>query len=299
MRSIEPPRVRAPTACAVALALLAAGPRADAMPAGHAPGKRGKPEKPEDVKKIKPRRKGLPAEESPPGARAPGHHLPGPRAAREAVCLVEITNRDGAPLRRMKLIAFEDGVYHVRSKTGDELKLAESEVSSVRFLPLPDKMPAKPATAKRHDDPAGKGPDRRENTPPRRPLTEGRPLAEAVRRAAEVRRLFEYRQVLRETRREGRLAEHVAGLKEGLRDAVSVKEAAGLLWALGVAHHDEHGRLPTQEEWRALTAHIRDETVKAGLKSAAPEIVRRLAQAIYRLRQQPFRRGIGRKRPAP
>ncbi len=177
-------------------------------------------------------------------------------AERKPICAVVITGARGLP-SKVRLLAFEDGVYHVRTRDGREIAVPEAEVKSVRFSPLVKPEPRRPKAPKR---PPGR--DKGHRGP-----SDKRPFPR-------FRELREKRAELKSLHQRGRLDGHIHDLRSLLHHAASVKEAGRLLAELNMAH-DEKGEPLTAKEWRALVGSIADPKVRARTAGLARGIFRR------------------------
>ncbi len=169
------------------------------------------------------------------------------------ICVVEITDARGLP-SKVLLLAFEDGVYHVRTRDGREIAVPEAEVKSVRFSPLGSDGPRRPKAPKR---PPGRDKRRREPS-------DKRPFPRFREKRAELKNLH----------RRGRLEGHIHDLKSLLHHAASPLEAGRLLAELRMAHN-ERGEPLTDKEWRALVGSIADPKVRARTAERARGVFKR------------------------
>lgn len=175
-----------------------------------------------------------------------------------ALCHVKIVDIDGLPLAPMGLVAFDDGVYRLRTEDGREIKIPDKELSSVTFVPVPDPR----RNDKNGDVPADRrGPpkDSREDGDFRPPGHDGRggPLA---RRKDEFDRL-------NRLKRAGELGREIETLKARLRKASNSLEAAMLVRRIVAAKSVEDGTVPTDKDIRALLAIIERADIRERLKN--------------------------------
>lgn len=211
----------------------------------------------------------------------------------EPVCRVRIVDERGFELAGA-LLAFEDGVYHVRGPDGKVIELPEKDVRSVSFAPLEAltdlrglrPKPPKPKPPAHPDRPGLAA----------RPRPDGRRDDQAGRLVREiVVKSWERLRRLSELNMEGRLDEHIRKLSSDLRDAKSLKDAGRLLAELRIARNVKREPL-TVEEWRTLVNSIADPVVRA----QAVEIARRLFRPPGPPRRGPGEwKGPRRRPPGP
>ena len=118
--------------------------------------------------------------------------------------------------------------------------------------------------------------------------------------------------MLREVKRQGRLEEHVAGLRKRLSEATSSATALNVFRALLIAQYEKTKLPPGHDESRKLIESIANARVRDEVRKAAPDAIRRLNFALQRMRWggRPFdgparpgrrgpRPGMDRTRPGP
>ncbi len=187
------------------------------------------------------------------------------------ICVVEITDARGLP-SKVLLLAFEDGVYHVRTRDGREIEVPEAEVKSVRFSPLESDGPRRPPAPKR---PPGR--DRGRRGP-----SDERPFPR-------FRELREKRAELKSLHQQGRLDGHIHDLKSLLHRASSPMEAGKLLAELNMAHNVK-GEPLTAKELRALVGSVADPKVRARTMGLARRIFKRRGPPDWKRRRPRPRR---------
>ena len=177
----------------------------------------------------------------------------------KALCLVKITDKDGLPLAPMALVAFEDGVYRLRTKDGREIELAEKAVDSVAFVPLekpPRDKPELPREDGRRplrDEPRAGG-NRRERGP----------LGRDPGRGTHWR---ETRFAFFKLKQRGELDQEIKRLEALLRDTDSAKDAGPLIFRLAAALSVKEGALvPSADQVRRLIGIVKNQQVRESLK---------------------------------
>ncbi|MHC5055381.1 MAG: hypothetical protein ACYTKD_11760 [Planctomycetota bacterium] len=181
----------------------------------------------------------------------------------KVLCLVRITDTDGLPLASMGLIAFEDGVYRLRTEAGREIEIAEKEVSSAAFMPAGKPRHDKPRADKREPREA-----ERRRGPPERPWVDGgwRPRGPKGRDDALARHVKEEREKLIRLKRSGALGREIEALKKRLRDVPTGLEAAGLIRKIVAARTVEDGFQPSEQDVRTLIESIGKTEVRERMK---------------------------------
>ncbi len=186
----------------------------------------------------------------------------------KALCRVKITDVDGLPLAPMGLIAFEDGIYRLRTEAGREIEIAEKSVSAVAFKPF-----AKP----RHDK---RGPyvakDRRAASDRPRVDSGWPPRGPDRRDSSFGRRMKEDHEKLFRLKRSGGLGREIEGLKMRLRKVATGLEAATLIRRIIAAKSLEDGVVPSEQTLRALLATIEKPDVRERMKHFPAKYFRQL-----------------------
>ena len=177
----------------------------------------------------------------------------------KVLCIVKITDTDGLPLAPMGLIAFEDGVYRLKTEAGREIEIPEKEVSSAAFMPVqkphPDKRGPKEADGRRPP------PERSRFDGGWRPRGPGSPDNPLARRAKEER------EKLVRLKRAGGLGREIEAMKKRLTIVPTGLEAAGLIRRIVAAKSVEDGIQPSEQDIRALVESIQKAEVRDRMRN--------------------------------
>lgn len=180
---------------------------------------------------------------------APKHPAGAGAKKGKLLCRIKIVDTDGLPLAPMGLIAFEGGVYRLKTEDGRKIEIAEKEVGSATFLPA-GKPPRPDGREHRESEYRRAPPDRSRFDGGRRPKGPGGPDGYYNRR------LNEEREKLARLKQSGRLAGEIRDLERRLRTVPTALEAASIIRKVVAATAVETGRSPSDADIRALVNTI-------------------------------------------
>jgi hypothetical protein len=186
---------------------------------------------------------------------APKHSAGAGAKKGKVLCRIKIVDTNGLPLAPMGLLAFEDGVYRLKTEDGRKLEIPEGEVSSATFLPAgkpprPDSREDREHREHRESEYRRPPSDRSRFDGGRRPKGFGGPDGFINRR------LNEEREKLARLKQSGQLAGEIRNLERRLRAVPTSLEAASLIRRIVAATAAETGRFPSDADIRELVNTI-------------------------------------------